>query len=123
MWKLCLALAAALALTGVGLPAKADQPMRFRLLPLESWSGCVGQCPSAIAADGEIIDSTPERFLSFVDNNLQGTVSRVVILNSPGGKVVASMALGQVFRKLGFAAIVGSLEQTSAGAGVLVPGR
>src|SRR5436305_13564637 len=106
MSKAFLALTAVLALTTLAVPAKAGEPMTFRLLPLEDASRCGYQCPQAIVADGEITNSTPQEFLSFVDQNLHGNVRAVVFLNSPGGRVVASMELGQIFRKLGVAAIV-----------------
>ena len=75
--------------------------MTFRLLPLEDAGRCGNQCAQAIVADGEITNSTPQEFLSFVSQNLQGNVRAVVFLNSPGGRVIASMELGQLFRKLG----------------------
>jgi hypothetical protein len=115
MSKVVLALTAALLLTSSGLTAKAAQPMSFRLLPLEDSSRCANQCAQAIVADGEITNSTPQEFLSFVASNLQGNVRSVVFLNSPGGRVVASMELGMVFRKLGVAAIVAQAGQTYGG--------
>jgi hypothetical protein len=115
MSKASLALTGALALAAFSLPAKAGEPMTFRLLPLEDASRCGSQCAQAIAADGEITNSTPQEFLSFVDQNLHGNVRAVVFLNSPGGRVVASMELGQIFRKLGVAAIVARAGQTYGG--------
>jgi hypothetical protein len=118
MSKAFLALAAALALGAFTAPAKAGEPMTFRLLPLEDSSRCSYQCAKAIVADGEITNSTPQEFLSFVSQNLQGNVRAVVFLNSPGGRVVASMELGQIFRKLGVAAIVARAGQTYGGTAV-----
>jgi hypothetical protein len=115
MSKASLALTAALAFAAFSLPAKAGEPMTFRLLPLENASRCGSQCAQAIVADGEITNSTPQEFLSFVSQNLHGNVRAVVFLNSPGGRVVASMELGQVFRKLGVAAIVARAGQTYGG--------
>jgi hypothetical protein len=115
MSKAFLALTAALALTTLAVPAKAGEPMTFRLLPLEDASRCGNQCAQAIVADGEITNSTPQEFMSFVSENLQGNVRAVVFLNSPGGRVVASMELGQMFRKLGVAAIVARAGQTYGG--------
>ena len=118
MSKTFLALAAALAFSGFAAPAKAGEPMSFRLLPLEDASRCGYQCAHAIVADGEITNSTPQDFLSFVSTHLQGNVRAVVFLNSPGGRVVASMELGQIFRKLGVAAIVARAGQTYGGTAV-----
>lgn len=123
MSKRYLALTAALALTGLAVPAKAiGEPMNFRLMPLGDPNRCGSRCAQAIVADGEIIDTTPQQFLSFVDTAPQGNFSGVVLLNSSGGKVVASMELGQAFRKLGIAAIVSTVEEISGG-GVLAGGR
>jgi hypothetical protein len=115
MLKVSLVLTAALAFAAFSLPAEAGEPMTFRLLPLENASRCGSQCAQAIVADGEITNSTPQEFLSFVSQNLHGNVRAVVFLNSPGGRVVASMELGQVFRKLGVAAIVARAGQTYGG--------
>jgi hypothetical protein len=122
MSKIALAATIALAFTVLALPAKAGEPMTFRLVPLDA-GRCGGECAQAIAADGEIVDSTPQQFISFVAGSGQGNVRSVVLLNSPGGKVVASMELGQVFRKLGVAAIVARVGQTYGGAGVLASGH
>jgi hypothetical protein len=122
MLKAILAATAALALAAFALPARADAPMTFRLLPLEDSSRCRTQCAQAIVADGEITNSTPQEFLSFVASNVQGNVRSVVFLNSPGGRVVASMELGQLFRKLGVAAIVAQAGQTYGGS-VLAAGH
>jgi hypothetical protein len=115
MSKTVLALTAALFLTAAAAPATAGEPMTFRLLPLEDSSRCASQCAQAIVADGEITNSTPQEFLSFVSHNVQGNVRSVVFLNSAGGRVVASMELGQLFRKLGVAAIVARAGQTYGG--------
>ena len=115
MSKAFLTLAAALALGVLAAPARAAEPMTFRLLPLEDSSRCGYQCAQAIVADGEITNATPQEFLSFVSNNLHGNVRAVVLLNSPGGRVVASMELGRIFRKLGVAAIVAQAGQTYGG--------
>jgi hypothetical protein len=118
MSKTFFALAAALVFSGFAAPARAGEPMTFRLLPLENSSRCGYECPQAIVADGEITNSTPQEFLSFVSTHLQGNVRAVVFLNSPGGRVVASMELGQIFRKLGVAAIVARAGQTYGGTAV-----
>jgi hypothetical protein len=123
MSKALPVLAALLALAAFALPARGAEPMTFRLVQVDDSSRCGGQCAQAIAADGEITDSTPQQFLSFVSGNGQGNVRSVVFLNSPGGKVVASMELGQLFRKLGVAAIVARVAQTYGGSGVLASGQ
>jgi hypothetical protein len=60
-----------------------------------------------IAVQGEINDDTPDAFLNFVNENVgSGNVHGVVLLDSPGGKVVASMELGRAIRRLGMAVVV-----------------
>lgn len=88
------------------LPAARAAAMSFQLVPVGDVARCGSRCPMAIAAQGEITNSTPEDFKAFVAANLSSEMLSVVYLDSPGGKVVSSMALGQVFRKLGVAAIV-----------------
>jgi len=114
--KVNVAFTGALALAVFSFHAKAAEPMSFRLMPLERSSACKSRCAQAIVADGEIVDSTPQEFLSFVSSNLQANVSSVVLLNSPGGKVVASMELGQAFRKRGMFTIVAGVEPSIPGA-------
>ena len=123
MSKALPAFAAVAAIIAVAAPAEAAEPMTFRLVQVEDSARCGGHCAQAIAADGEIVDSTPQQFLSFVSSNGQGNVRSVVFLNSPGGKVVASMELGQLFRKLGVATIVARVGQTYGGGGALAAGH
>ena len=94
------------AMTLLAVPVARAAEMRFQLVPVGDIARCGGRCPMAIAAQGEITNSTPEEFTAFVAANLSSDMLSVVYLDSPGGKVVSSMALGKVFRKLGVAAIV-----------------
>jgi len=93
--------------------ARADE-MRFSVVDLVV-GGCKKACPQAIAADGVIEPETPQAFIDFAKRAAQSPrLSAVVLLNSPGGNVVASMELGSIFRTLKVAAIV---RQVGAGAG------
>ena len=75
------------------------QEMSFRVI------GAPGA--RVIAVQGEINDDTPDAFLNFVTENVGGGhVHGVVLLDSPGGKVVASMELGRAIRRLGMAVVV-----------------
>lgn len=94
------------AMISLAVPVARAADMRFQLVPVGDIARCGGRCPMAIAAQGEITNSTPEEFTAFVAANLSSDMLSVVYLDSPGGKVVSSMALGKVFRKLGVAAIV-----------------
>lgn len=87
-------------------PRARAAEMSFSLVPVGDPGQCGGQCPLAIAAQGEITNSTPAEFLQFVRSRAGSGVRSVVFLDSPGGKVVSSMELGQTFRRLGIAAIV-----------------
>lgn len=109
-----------LALLALGGPAAAD--MRFSLTTIGG--SCGSKCPQAIVADGEITDSTPDEFIAFVRANSRARdVRSVVLLNSPGGKVVASMELGRVFRKVGAATVVARAVSDGDGRSHLTAGR
>jgi len=100
--------------------ARAD--MQFSLTTIGG--NCGANCPSAIVADGEITDSTPDQFIAFVRANSRSrNVRSVVLLNSPGGKVVASMELGRVFRKVGAATVVARAVDDGGGRSHLTAGR
>jgi hypothetical protein len=87
------------------LQARAEE-MSFRVVSLGNGQ-CGARCPQVIAAQGEIIEGTPDAFLNFVRENVGGgKLHGIVLLDSPGGKVVASMELGQAIRRLGMAVIV-----------------
>ncbi len=71
----------------------------------------------AIVAEGQITNSTPGEFLAFLRENAANRDLRtVVFLNSEGGYVIASMELGQIFRRIGAATVVARLAP-SAGRG------
>lgn len=87
---------------------QAAETMTFRLA---STGKCGVSCPKVIAAEGEITDRTPRDFVDFVYGNLPGRhLDALVLIDSPGGKVVAAMELGKVFRRIGVAAMVARAE-------------
>ena len=109
----------------VGAPiAAAVEEMGFRVVSLGN-GRCGARCPQVIAAQGEIIEGTPDAFLNFVRENVGGgKLHGIVLLDSPGGKVVASMELGQAIRRLGMAVIVARPAADQSGAEMaLVGGR
>lgn len=62
-------------------------------------------CGATIVAQGQIDDGAAQRFLAFMrEMNVGGRP--VVLLNSGGGKIVAGMELGRVFRRLRATVIV-----------------
>lgn len=77
------------------------EKMTFR----QAWTG--GNCSTCVwvAAEGEITKETPADFERYVAEF--GPVSALVI-NSPGGDLVAGMALGQIFRRQGITTVVGA---------------
>ncbi len=98
------------AILAIAPPAQAQQ-MTFRLVKVGDQAKCGYSCPAVIAAEGEITNETPYDFVSFVENNVgRGDLHAIVFLDSPGGKVLASMELGKVLRRLGAAAIVGRVD-------------
>jgi hypothetical protein len=99
-----------------GQSAQAEE-MGFNIVTLGDASMCGRTCPAIIAANGEITNRTPAVFLAFLQRNAtHAGLHAIVLLNSPGGKVVASMELGRMFRRLGAAAIVASVDQGAPGA-------
>ena len=102
----------ALLLVGAGFAMRPEMaaaqgaPMNFRLAQIEG-RGCGARCPRVIVAEGVIGEETPQAFVEFLQTVAQSPGLRdVVVLNSPGGRVVASMRLGAALRKLRAAVIV-----------------
>jgi hypothetical protein len=93
------------ALTLLALAPAHAEDMSFRTVALGAH--CGERCPQVVSAQGEIVESTPDAFLQFVHQHVRGgNLHGVVLLDSPGGKVVASMELGRTLRRLGMAVIV-----------------
>lgn len=109
------ALLAGLICLGAPLSAARADDMSFRLVSLGAH--CGGRnCPAVIAAQGQITDQTPSEFLRFVENNVgRADLHAVIFLDSPGGKVVAAMELGRIWRRLGVAAVVGRPDSSDGG--------
>lgn len=123
-----MALAVRLVFAALGLilatAAQAAPDMRFRLMPYGSQSECARNCPLVIVADGEIRADTPARFRAFVESHRQNPrFHSVVILNSPGGVVEASMMLGRMFRATNVLAIVAKPAGRAQGGMRLAGGR
>lgn len=91
----------------MGASAASASPMTFRAASLGEGANCGGPCTRVIVAEGEIDESTPEAFINFVQiNGGDRAIRGVVFLHSPGGRVVASMRLGEMFRAVGAAVVV-----------------
>lgn len=78
-----------------------DKPMTFKLV--SNGGNCDG-C-EWIAAQGEIDSGTPDRLRRFIREN--GKIGAVV-LNSPGGDLIAGLELGRIFREQGVYISVGN---------------
>jgi hypothetical protein len=101
-----LLLAGAGLLAGAAAAMAQSAPMSFRLASIEG-RGCAARCPRVIVAEGAIAEDTPQAFVGFLRSVADSPGLRdVVVINSPGGRVVASMRLGAALRKLGAAVIV-----------------
>lgn len=104
----------------VAAPAAHAVEMSFHLATIAN-ANCGDHCPRVVVAEGEIVENTADAFVSFLRNQGRETELRsIVLLDSPGGRVVASMQLGQALRRLGMAVIVARVESES---GALVSGR
>lgn len=122
MLRSCLAAAALFGAAAAG-PAGAAE-MAFRAVEFGDPAQCRGACPQVIAADGEITSRTPRAFVDFVERNIgSGRLHSVILLNSQGGAVLASMQLGQAFRKIGAAAIVARPADAAARRGAALSAR
>ncbi len=101
-----LALATLGAISGAAAARAEQAPMTFRAVSLDS-PACGSKCPQVIVAEGVIEESTPQAFADFARQaSLSQRLRSVVLINSPGGNVVASMELGYALRRLRAAAIV-----------------
>jgi hypothetical protein len=113
------ALLVAVAALATSASVRAEE-MSFRVATLAD-GRCRADCPQVLVAEGEIGEETPDAFLDFVRTHLgEGRLRSIVLIDSPGGRVVASMELGHVLRRLGMAVVV---ARVGAAGGPLVSGR
>jgi hypothetical protein len=100
-------------------PAAQASALTFRAVEARDPILCAPRCPVFIVAEGEIVDASADAFNAFLAarrSELRG--ARVVLLHSPGGRVGASLRLGEAFRTAGASVVVARTN----GVGVL-PGR
>ncbi len=97
--------------------APRAEAMSFRTVQLSD----AGQ---VIVATGQITEETPAEFVAFLQSNY-GTrdLHAVVFLDSPGGRVLASMQFGTLLRRIGAAAVVAGVYPTESGRLVLTNGQ
>src|SRR5215475_9512765 len=98
---LCIALVAMLSGS-----ARAGVALEGRKLPMKfSWVACQPNCRGCVSAVGIVTGGTPRDFDEFArDRQLKG---ETVVLDSSGGSVNDSIALGRRFRELGMLTTVG----------------
>jgi hypothetical protein len=81
--------------------------MSFQIVNAGNPAQCGAACPQIISAEGQISDRTPALFRAFINEHYnRGNLRAVVLLDSYGGKVLAAMELGQIFRQIGAAVII-----------------
>ena len=103
---LCIALVAMLSGSvhaGVALEAR-KLPMKF------TWVDCQPNCRGWVSAAGIVTADTPRDFDEFARGRQLGGAT--IVLDSSGGSVNASIALGRRFRELGALTTVGISVQT-----------
>ena len=126
----CLRLAAALfvlvlgagSLSGQerGAPPKLDPPpkqaggMQFQWVREGPADKCGSACREWVSAKGMIVPDTAREFEAFA--RTRDVAGKVVVLESPGGAVVAGLALGRAFRRLNMTVTVGQTVMLPADA-------
>jgi hypothetical protein len=108
---LCIALMAVLSGSvhaGVALEER-KLPMKF------TWVDCQPNCRGWVSAAGIVTDDTPRDFDEFARGRQLGGAT--IVLDSSGGSVNASIALGRRFRELGALTTVGISVQTRTAQG------
>ena len=102
------ALSLALACIAPSQAQAGSQPMQFHVEPLRS-ADCGVKCPNVVVADGVIEPDTPEVFADFARAaSRTPNMKSLMLINSPGGNVIASMDFGAMLRQLHIAAVVAS---------------
>jgi hypothetical protein len=93
--------------TSTNSPAIVKGPSEppMQVLIVQGTGECGAACPQWIAAQGEITAGTPARFAKVLRQ--MGTRRLPVILNSPGGSISASLAIGRMIRKNGLDVAIG----------------
>ena len=112
-------LAVAIGAAWIAGAGSASAAMTFRLAAAGEYATCGAKCPQIIVAEGEILERTPSDFVNFLRaNRFTRNVYAVVMIHSPGGRVVASMELGRLLRKAGAAVIVARAFDSGGNGGV-----
>jgi hypothetical protein len=119
-WALMGAAALGIAVPGVvttfGGPAHAGTSLEERKLPMRfSWVTCPQHCRGWISAVGIVTADSPRDFDDFAHGRQLGGAT--IVLDSSGGSVNDSIALGRRWRDLGLLTTVGTSVQTRTAQG------
>jgi hypothetical protein len=111
-----LAVAVPAAVATLGSSARAGSTFEERKLPMKfGWIACDPNCTGWVSAVGIVTSDSPRDFDEFArGRDLAGAT---VVLDSSGGSVNDSIALGRRFRDLGLRTTVGTSVVTHAAAG------
>src|SRR3954471_3388485 len=111
---LCLALPG--AITTLGNSAYAGGTLEERKQPMHfKWNACQPDCRGWVSAVGIVTSDSPREFEEFAkDRQLAGAT---IVLDSSGGSVNDSIALGRKFRGLGALTTVGATVRTQTAQG------
>src|SRR5438876_6756915 len=111
---LCIALPGAIA--ALGGSAHASVTLEERKLPMKfSWVACQPNCRGWVSAVGVVTADSPKDFDEFArGRQLRGVT---IVLDSSGGSVNDSIALGRRWRNLGALTTVGTSVQTRSAQG------
>jgi len=109
-------IASAVVVAPVGRGAEAGSTLEERKLPMKfSWVACQPNCRGWISAIGVVTTDSPKDFEDFArGRDLRGAT---LVLDSSGGSVNDSIALGRRFRELGMLTTVGVSVHTRSGSG------
>ena len=106
---LCIAVPGAIAVLGGS--AHASVTLEERKLPMKfSWVACQPDCRGWVSAVGVVTADSPKDFDEFARGRQLGGVT--IVLDSSGGSVNDSIALGRRWRNLGALTTVGTSVQT-----------
>src|SRR3954447_4821818 len=111
---LCIALLGPAAMLGGS--ARAGGALELRKLPMKfSWIACQPNCRGWVSAVGVVTADSPRDFDEFARGRQLGGAT--IVLDSSGGSVNDSIALGRRWRNLGAMTTVGSSLQISTAQG------
>src|SRR4051794_1290363 len=105
----CLALPG--AVTTLGNSAHAGGSLEERKQPMHfKWNVCQSDCKGWVSAVGIVTSDSPREFEEFAKN--RQLAGATIVLDSSGGSVNDSIALGRKFRSLGALTTVGATVRT-----------